>query len=309
MSSNRPPSLERRAHRCRASSTNVPGRTAFRGAAVCSRVVKSRIDAASMSRPDAATRRARDVKIRQYWNHRIHDTELGDHPRGSAAFFAAMDEYRLRKSAYLTRTVPFDAWAGSDVLEIGCGPGLDLMRFAKGGARVTGVDVAETAVDLARGYFAVSGQPGQLLVADGAALPFRDESFDLVYCHGVLAFAGDPAAIVNEARRVLRPGGRAVLMVYNRHSWMNVLARGFGLTLGHADAPAFRMHTRKEFASLLADFQEVRITGERLPAPTRTGTGRGSTIMNRLVAAGLCLIPERWLRATGWHLMAFCRKE
>jgi SAM-dependent methyltransferase len=270
--------------------------------------VKSRVNAGATGAPDGAPRRALDAEIRQYWNLRIHDTELGDHPRRSAAFFAALDEYRLRKSSYLTRVIGFDACAGRDVLEIGCGAGLDLMRFARAGASVTGIDASRTAVKLARDYFVVAGQTATLMVADGAALPFADESFDLVYCHGVLSFARDPASIVKEAQRVLRPHGEAILMVYNSHSWMNFLAQGFGVRLGHADAPAFRMFTRREFERLVDVFPQVRIVGERLPALTQIEAGGRASIPRKLVNAGLCLMPERWLRACGWHLMAFCRK-
>ena len=83
--------------------------------------------------------------IRRYWNERIHDTKLSDDAPGSAGFYAALDAYRLQKLPYLPRLVDFGAWAGLDVLEIGCGAGLDLVRFARGGARVTGVDMPEAA--------------------------------------------------------------------------------------------------------------------------------------------------------------------
>src|SRR3970040_1754061 len=92
-----------------------------------------------------------DAAIRAYWNERIHDSVLSDDLPGSPAFYAALDSYRLKKCGYLLKVVAFEQWAGRDVLEIGCGAGLDLVRFARGGARVTGVDIAEQALVLARG--------------------------------------------------------------------------------------------------------------------------------------------------------------
>jgi SAM-dependent methyltransferase len=219
----------------------------------------------------------RDRTIRAYWDQRIDDTRLSDDPPGTAAHFAALDAYRLRKNAYLPRVVDFGAWANRDVLEIGCGPGLDLLRFARGGARVTGVDLAPVALDLARDCCRTAGVQATLLEADGARLPFADAAFDLVYCHGVLSFARDPARLVAEANRVLRPGGQAILMVYNRRSWMNLLLNmpGSPVDQGHADAPGFRSYARPEFERLLAPFPDRRIVFER----------------------------------HGWHLLAFCRKS
>ena len=233
---------------------------------------------------------ALDHAIRAYWNERVNDTKLSEHPPGTAGFYAALDAYRLRKNDYLPRLIDFGAWAGRDVLEIGCGPGLDLVRFARNGARVTGVDIAPVALELARDYCRVAGVPATLLEADGAHLPFPDASFDLVYCHGVLSFVRDPAGVIAEAHRVLRPGGQAILMVYNRRSWMQWLLRipGRPIGQGHADAPGFQTFARQEFERLLAPFPERRLVFERV-APLR-------------------LLPDRWLRPSGWHLLAFCRK-
>jgi SAM-dependent methyltransferase len=85
---------------------------------------------------------------------------------------------------------------------------------------------------------------------------------------GVLPFATDPAAIVAEAQRVLRPGGQAIFMVYNRRSWMTAAAAITARREGHSDAPGFHLYTRQEFDRLLAPFRERRIVAERFPAPS-----------------------------------------
>ena len=237
-----------------------------------------------------------DAAIRAYWDERIHDVELSADPPGSAAFYAALDAYRLRKNGYLLESVGFDRWAGRDVLEIGCGAGLDLVRFARGGARVTGIDIAPRALDLARGYCEVAAVKATLLEADGKQLPFADSYFDLVYCHGVLPFARDPAAIVAESHRVLRAGGTAVFMVYNRRSWMNLASRLAGVRPGHGDAPGFRLYDRNQFAGLLTPFKQSVITVERLSPVGSAAHG----IIGRVCS--------RALRSFGWHLIAHCRK-
>src|SRR5207244_8196698 len=130
--------------------------------------------------------------VREYWNRHIHDLEITTHPVGSRAFFDDLDQYHFEKLHHLLRLVDFDGYRGRTVLAVGCGAGVDLARFAKGGARVTGVDLAPSAIELARGNFAQQGLEGRFDVADGEHLPFPDESFDFVYAHGVVQYTAAP---------------------------------------------------------------------------------------------------------------------
>jgi SAM-dependent methyltransferase len=246
--------------------------------------------------------------IRRYWNERIHDLEMTSHPVGSREFFADLDEYRFDKLRYLPQLVDFAAYRGRQVLEVGCGIGTDLARFAAGGAQVTGVDLAQTAIDLAIANFAQRGLAGDLRVADGEALPFPDASFDLVYGHGVLQYAAAPDRIVAEAHRVLRPGGEAIFMVYNRVSWLNGLSKVMKVALEHEDAPVLRKYSIGEFRRLLAPFGDVRIVPERFPVKSRLHHGWKGAAFNGLFVGSFNALPRAWVRPLGWHLMAFCRR-
>jgi ubiquinone/menaquinone biosynthesis C-methylase UbiE len=77
----------------------------------------------------------------------------------------------------------------------------------------------EAAVELARKRFELFDLPGKLQTADAENLDFADESFDLVYSHGVLHHTPETAKAVKEVHRVLRPGGHAVVMLYHRGSY------------------------------------------------------------------------------------------
>ena len=69
-------------------------------------------------------------RVRAYWNTHIHDLEITSHASGTPGFFADLDQYHFEKLHHLPRLVPFDGMAGKDVLEVGCGAGTDLVRFA-----------------------------------------------------------------------------------------------------------------------------------------------------------------------------------
>ena len=246
--------------------------------------------------------------VAAYWNTRIHDLEMTDHPVGTLEFFDDLDDYRFDKLRYLPRLVDFSGFAGKRVLEICCGIGTDLVRFARCGARVTGVDLSQTSVDLARHNFALHGlQAEDLRVGDGAALPFDQGSFDVVYCHGVLQYAADAPGIVAEARRVLRADGLAIFMVYNRVSWLNAMSSVMKVGLEHGDAPVLKLYTIAEFTALLAPFGLVDIVPERFPVASRLHKGWKATAYNSVFVGTFNALPKSWVARYGWHLMAFCR--
>ena len=246
--------------------------------------------------------------VRDYWNRHIHDLEITTHPVGSAGFFSDLDQYHFEKLHHLLRLVDFNAYRGKRVLEVGCGAGTDLARFAKGGAIVTGVDLSSSAIALARQNFEQQGLQADLREADGEHLPFPEASFDLVYAHGVVQYTSDGQALVDECRRVLAPGGEAVFQVYNRISWLNALSKLMKVPLEHEDAPVLRKYSAGEFRALLRGFRDVRIVEERFPVKSRLHGGWKGTVFNTFFVGTFNALPRPLVRRFGWHLLAFCRK-
>jgi SAM-dependent methyltransferase len=251
---------------------------------------------------------ATTADVREYWNRHIHDLEITQHPVGTPGFFVDLDQYHFEKLHHLPRLVAFDGYRGKQVLEVGCGAGTDLVRFARGGAVVTGVDIAPSAIALARQNFAQQGLPADLREADGERLPFAAESFDLVYAHGVVQYTPDPAALVAECHRVLRPGGEAVFQVYNRISWLNALSKVMKVPLEHEDAPVLEKYSAAELRALVSGFRDVRIVEERFPVKSRLHGGWKGLAFNTLFVGTFNALPRALVRRFGWHLLAFCRK-
>jgi SAM-dependent methyltransferase len=251
---------------------------------------------------------ATTADVRAYWDHHIHDLEITRHPVGSRGFFDDLDQYHFEKLHHLPRLVDFDGYRGRMVLDVGCGAGVDLARFARGGAVVTGVDLAPSAIQLARANFEQQGLSGRFEVADGEALPFPDDSFDMVFAHGVVQYTANPQRLVQECRRVLKPGGRAVFQVYNRVSWLNALGKLMKVSLEHEDAPVLLKFSIGEFRRLLGGFREVQIVAERFPVRSRLHGGWKGTAFNTFFVGTFNALPRPLVRRFGWHLLAFCVK-
>ncbi|HZI46936.1 MAG TPA: class I SAM-dependent methyltransferase, partial [Pyrinomonadaceae bacterium] len=158
-------------------------------------------------------------RVRAFWQAHPCGTKFSDAEIGTREFFERVEAHRYEKEWHIPAAADFTNTDGLKVLEIGCGLGTDGAQFAKAGADYTGVDLTEAAIELARKRFELFGLQGNFQVVDAEQLTFPDESFDLVYSHGVLHHTPDINASVHEIHRVIRPGGRAIVMLYHRGSY------------------------------------------------------------------------------------------
>ena len=105
--------------------------------------------------------------------------------------------------------------AGS-VLEIAPGPGFLSIELAKRGLDVCAVDISKTFVDIARRNAAAARVNARFEFGDAAALPVADASVDFVVCRAAFKNFSQPVKALGEMRRVLRPGGTALLIDMRR---------------------------------------------------------------------------------------------
>jgi 2-polyprenyl-6-hydroxyphenyl methylase/3-demethylubiquinone-9 3-methyltransferase len=119
----------------------------------------------------------------------------------------------MYRAEVLARVAGID---GRHILEIGCGEG---MMFDGTDTRPVQMDVSMTRVSRARlrtSRFGAAGAGSDfLLCADGYQLPFASDSFDVILLVAVLEHTSEPRRVLAEARRVLKPGGRAIMVVPN----------------------------------------------------------------------------------------------
>jgi ubiquinone/menaquinone biosynthesis C-methylase UbiE len=192
------------------------------------------------------------------------------------------DLFRKRR-LLAVEEMPLHDVEGKRVLEIGPGGGAHSAVFKKHGASVVAVDItAERVAATARKLALIGNGEGRAYQADGENLPFRDDSFDIVYSNGVLHHSENTDTCIAEVRRVLKPGGKAVIMLYSRHSttyWLNVVPRAIvtgemfrrpeaewigRLTEGkpkHGDTknPYTRVYSERELRHLFRDFKVLSL--------------------------------------------------
>lgn len=240
---------------------------------------------------------------------------------GTREFFDEVERHRYEEYApWMREVMGFDKFAGSRLLEVGCGMGTDLLQFARGGAICTGVDLTPRSVEISRHRFRLYDMPGDFSLADAEGLPFADNSFDVFYSNGVLHHTPETSAAIREAHRVLKPDGTAKVMLYHRNSWaywvelmlkQGVYRRELFRGLKPADLmskyvefnesggrPLVKAYSRGEARRLFSMFSEVSVEVDQLTRPEVYFVGT--------------FLPE-WLfrlmrRTVGWNLIITARK-
>ncbi len=246
--------------------------------------------------------------VRDFWEHNPVAARSVPFELGSAAYFAHYDSLREANEspAFSDDLHEYQAFCGKRVLDVGSGNGYVLSRYARAGARVSGVDLTRTAIGLCRRRFELMKLRGSFLVGNAEQLPFEDAAFDCVCSMGVLHHTPDTSRAVSEVLRVLRPGGRVILMFYHRNSpqyrlkfpfsrWL----RGTPLrqSVNEVDGvgnPKGDVYSRGELAALLSGVGRLEMFAGSLPWHAMGAAGR--------------LVPgrvrHRLERQWGWFLYA-----
>jgi ubiquinone/menaquinone biosynthesis C-methylase UbiE len=157
--------------------------------------------------------------VNTFWDTEACGTHFVQQSGDLADFYKRFREQRYRTEWHIPLLVPFAEAKGQSVLEIGTGNGADAVMFASNGANYTGVDLTEAALEATRKHFEVLGLTGTFQRENAEVLSFRDNTFDWIYSHGVLHHTPNPQKAIDEVWRVLKPNGKAIIMLYHKHSF------------------------------------------------------------------------------------------
>ena len=270
----------------------------------------------------------KQAAIEQWTADPCGSTVVEDVP-GSDSYFRRLLRARADYAPWMAEVLDYEGADGLEVLDIGSGQGIDLARYALAGARVTGVDLTPRHVTLARAHLAGMGLDAAVIEGDAEQLPFPDATFDRVSSNGVLHHTPDLPCALREAQRVLRPGGRATIILYNRqslHYWINqVLVEGLvrgglrregsmegvlssGVEHTSIDArPLVRVYTPRQAKRLMvqAGFGDARVVVRHFQPGDTFVT---SYLAKRIPALGSAALMDRLGRMVGWYVVAYGRK-
>jgi SAM-dependent methyltransferase len=166
-----------------------------------------------------------EADIEAFWQaHPCGDAMLGglegafdgDH----LAFFDSYDRSRYTLESHIPAALDALGVGGRKVLEIGLGQGAESEQLIRRGARWSGLDLTDEAVRRVRRRMELRGLPYDAIWQGSVTsrVPAPDDTFDLVFSHGVLHHVPDIDLAQREIHRVLRPDGRLVVMLYARRS-------------------------------------------------------------------------------------------
>lgn len=211
-------------------------------------------------------------RVRLFWESEPCGSVHADADEGTKEYYDAIEQRRNELEPFLPAVADFAGAKGKTLLEIGVGIGTDFIRFVRAGAIATGVDLTQHAVDLVRKRVELEGLSATVVQADAESLPFDDDSFERVYSWGVLHHTPDTQKAVNEAIRVLAPGGTLTMMVYHRHSWVSyglwlrrALARGkpfqslSRILSEHMESAGTKGYTVAEARAMVAALEDVTV--------------------------------------------------
>jgi ubiquinone/menaquinone biosynthesis C-methylase UbiE len=192
--------------------------------------------------------------IREFWDtHPCGESQVETLNADHEAFFQRYDAFRYRREAHILRRLDAIDFEGQRVLEIGLGQGADSEQMIRRGALWSGLDLSPESITRVATRLRLRALPYERLERGNArSMPFSDNSFDIVFSHGVLHHIPDVIEVQKEIARVLKPGGRLIMMLYARRS-LNYLvsisavrrlgiavlylaqAKGTGIIAGHIE--------------------------------------------------------------------------
>ena len=255
--------------------------------------------------------------VREFWN----SDPCGTRYLNDGDDFPAHARARYALESYIPEFAQFASARGLRVLEIGVGMGADYLEWLKAGAYATGVDFSEISLAKARRRCEAAGFHPDLRVADAEQLPFEDETFDIVYSYGVMHHSPDPAKCLREARRVLKPGGQARIMLYHHPSltgamlWLRYGAgRGKSMRQSvyhHLESPGTKTYTKSEILDMMRGFENVSM-GQVFSPGDLLLNQPSARFQSGLYRLAWKLYPRwlarRWARAWGLFMLVSAQK-
>jgi ubiquinone/menaquinone biosynthesis C-methylase UbiE len=184
-----------------------------------------------------------------------------------ATWYAANTGKSMQPFQDLAHRIAAQLPEGAHVLEVAPGPGFLSIELARlGSSQVTGLELSPDMVCIARENAARAGVAAEFVEGNSSSLPFATDSFDFLVCRAAFKNFAQPVRALQEMHRVLRPGGRALIIDLRRNASMREISQGvdaMGLT------PFNRILTKLTFRFMLIPNAYAREHVEQMLAQTQ----------------------------------------
>jgi ubiquinone/menaquinone biosynthesis C-methylase UbiE len=211
--------------------------------------------------------------VYEYWNKSPCNVSLSDKTKFTRDYFDEVEETRYSQEPFIWSFAQFSRYSGKKILEIGVGIGTDFIQWVRSGCIATGCDLTPAAVDITKKRLEAYGLSAVVQQEDCEGLTFADGTFDVVYSWGVLHHTPNTEKAISEVFRVLKKGGIAKIMLYNRYSlhFLSIWFR-YGLMrlkpFASADAlaaryyfesPGTKFYSPRQIKAMFRSFSQVNI--------------------------------------------------
>ncbi len=161
---------------------------------------------------------AKQNDVERFWDETPCDSEKSNEDKNRHEYYIQIEKDRYSHQSHIKKIIAEIDIKGKKVLEIGTGVGTDARKMIEHGAIYTGINVDKGSANATNKALEIFGLKGKAIQCSATNMIFEDESFDIVYSFGVLHHIPDVAKAISEILRVLKPGGKLIVMVYNRKS-------------------------------------------------------------------------------------------
>lgn len=214
--------------------------------------------------------------IKEYWSENVpglDDGKIKGAKPGDKEFYIEAENRRYFLEPYIPPLIRSIAEKNKLMLEVGCGSGADLRKFARHGMNVIGLDLSTSNANLTKQGLNVFNLKGEVINSDAENLPFKPGCLDIVYSFGVLHHTPNTKKAIDEIHRILKDDGKSLIMLYHKgaaYYWIITIHSLFGLkwifkskekviSEKYDHTPLSKMYNRKEIKDLFMNFKNIEI--------------------------------------------------
>jgi len=202
-------------------------------------------------------------EVKKYWNKRSCGTEYAIGKKYSREYFDSMEKHRYEVEPEILSFAEFGKYKGKKILEVGVGAGTDFLQWVRLGAKAYGIDLTEEGIENVKKRLKIYKlKAKELKKADCENIPYKDNSFDLVYSWGVIHHTPDTEKALSEIIRVCKKGGECKIMVYHRRSlvalwqWLKRPWKGIKWCIANfMESPGTKAYTVDEMKNMLSKYK------------------------------------------------------